>query len=153
MSCLYFEDHEINKPIEEYFNNKPGDRLTAPDNGAVYILHESKSFRTDIISWDGLGGIHYYPTITIDYLRISTEEEPNSSMGGYLGGLDIETSMNLKPTRLITKEDIKIDPERWRREDIGGLTNAFLSEKEAQKAIDDFKEKYLKDWGTDYDKE
>ncbi len=146
------DDDEIDKSLEDYFSHKPGEILTAPDNGKQYEIYAERYFTTSITSWRGIsfGAIHWYAKI--DMRGISTGDVGGSTgnLLGYLGGLKVERELTIEFTRVITDGERREDPDRFSKYQT--RTNAFLTEEGAEQAIKDFLEQYkeqLAGWRND----
>ena len=103
----------------------------------------------EISSFCGLcgGAIHYYATLYINVSNVCG----NSSVGGYLGGIEIPNeykSIKGEFVRPLTQKEKDEQPDRWDYwYQVGDLVNAFESLEELEGLIKNFKKKFSsKEW-------
>jgi hypothetical protein len=114
-----------------------------------YTKDKKRLMNIEIRSFRGLcgGAIHYYAKLYIYINNVCG----NSSVGGYLGGIEIPDEYETikgEFVRPLTQKEIDEHPGRWGKwSQVGDLVNAFESLEELEDLIKNFKKKLSsKEW-------
>lgn len=114
-----------------------------------YTKDKKRLINIEISSFCGLcgGAIHYYATL---YINVSNVCD-NSSVSGYLGGIEIPNEYQTikgEFIRPLTQKEIDEQPRRWDFPyQAGDLVNAFESLEEIESLIKKLKKKFSsKEW-------
>ena len=97
------------------------------------------------------GAQHYYCRCT-SYIHNIDTKNPTRMIAGYLGGFEMpeeNKSIEFDLMRPVTKEELESDEDRWygyQSEDGIMLTQAFLSEEDIHKTIEELKTCFSDDW-------
>lgn len=112
-----------------------------------YIKDGKRIVNIEIRSFAGLcgGATHYYATLHIDVNNVCG----NSSVSGYLGGIEIPNvyqTIKGELVRPLTQKEKDNQPERWGfGYKVGDLVNAFESLQEIESLIKKLKKKFPSD--------
>lgn len=122
---------------------KPGTVLTGPENGEKYTIDENSpnEIKVSVTSWDLRGGVHF--NCRMIYTPICVVNEEGHYSGGYLGGLDIETDLQIDLERLVTQKDLNNKHEDWDGYSMGSETTRFNDMETLVNTLKDFLERYF----------
>ena len=130
---------------------KPGTVLEGPENGKKYIIaeHNPEKIKLVITSWKLRGGVHYNCRIIYSPVCVTTED--SCFVGGYLGGLNINTDVEINLERFVTQEDLDDKNVDWDSYHVGGSTSRFDDLESLFHALDLFIKKHFPDKKLEYE--
>jgi len=108
---------------------KVGKEFTVPETKEKYIIRENNinEVTVNIRSWVGNGGDHLNCSIDYSPVYVSSADNKYSRISGYLGGLDINTSLQINLERLVTQKDLDNRYQNWGSYHIGSTTTRYNS--------------------------